>query len=122
MYLGKNAVQTVVGAFSATKGEMALSKVEIKLSDIPEGKSMLFKWRGKPLYVRHRTDEDIETMQSTNIAELRDPQHDSDRTKDPKWLVVLGVCTHLGRYKISTCLWIPLCGMFWKYLLGSVIL
>ena len=75
-----------------------MAKIEIKLSDVPEGKTMLFKWRGKPLYVRHRTPEDIENMKNINVAELRDPQDDADRTKDPKWLVVIGVCTHLGEY------------------------
>lgn len=97
IYLGKNLVQTLIDSITATKDEVALAKLEIKLSDVPEGKTMLFKWRGKPLYVRHRTDEDIENMKSTNVAELRDPQHDADRTKDPKWLVVIGVCTHLGK-------------------------
>lgn len=90
-------MQTLIDSITATKDEVALAKLEIKLSDVPEGKTMLFKWRGKPLYVRHRTDEDIENMKSTNVAELRDPQHDADRTKDPKWLVVIGVCTHLGK-------------------------
>lgn len=78
-----------------------MAKIEIKLSDVPEGKTMLFKWRGKPLYVRHRTPEDIENMKNINVAELRDPQDDADRTKDPKWLVVIGVCTHLGCVPIA---------------------
>jgi ubiquinol-cytochrome c reductase iron-sulfur subunit len=97
IYMGKTIVERVVTSLATTKDVLALSKVEINLSEIPEGKNMVFKWRGKPLFVRHRTAEEIETEQNVNLAELRDPQHDSDRVKDPKWLVCLGICTHLGK-------------------------
>ncbi|XP_060590213.1 cytochrome b-c1 complex subunit Rieske, mitochondrial-like [Ruditapes philippinarum] len=96
IYMGKTIVERVVTSLATTKDVLALSKVEINLSEIPEGKNMVFKWRGKPLFVRHRTSEEIETEQNVNLAELRDPQHDSDRVQDPKWLVCLGICTHLG--------------------------
>jgi ubiquinol-cytochrome c reductase iron-sulfur subunit len=56
------------------------------------------KWRGKPLFLRHRTAEEIEAATSVNLSELRDPQPDNIRHKEGKanWLVLLGVCTHLG--------------------------
>ena len=83
---------------SASKDVLALAKIEVKLGDIPEGKSMTIKWRGKPLFVRHRTAQEIEREQGVDIGSLRDPQHDSVRIKKPEWLVLLGVCTHLGRF------------------------
>jgi ubiquinol-cytochrome c reductase iron-sulfur subunit len=54
------------------------------------------KWRGKPVFIRHRTQEEIAEANSVSVAELRDPQTDADRVKQPEWLVVLGICTHLG--------------------------
>ena len=97
IYAGKGIFTTVMGTFTASKDILALAKIEIEIGDIPEGKNMVFKWRGKPLFVRHRTAEEIETEQNVNLAELRDPQHDSDRVQDPKWLVCVGICTHLGK-------------------------
>ena len=62
---------------------------------------MTFKWRGKPLFIRHRTASEIEAETSIDPATLRDPQADSERVKDPEWLVILGVCTHLGCVPIA---------------------
>jgi len=86
---------------SATADVLAMAKIEIKLGDIPEGKNVTFKWRGKPLFVRHRTQEEIETEAAVDVSTLRDPEHDTDRVKDPEWLVLLGICTHLGCVPIS---------------------
>ncbi|NXP99367.1 UCRI protein, partial [Vidua macroura] len=68
---------------------LALSKIEIKLSDIPEGKNMAFKWRGKPLFVRHRTQAEISQEAGIDVSQLRDPQHDLDRVKKPEWVILV---------------------------------
>ncbi|NXR86970.1 UCRI protein, partial [Hypocryptadius cinnamomeus] len=68
---------------------LALSKIEIKLSDIPEGKNMTFKWRGKPLFVRHRTQAEISQEAGVDLSQLRDPQHDLDRVKKPEWVILV---------------------------------
>ncbi|XP_029982688.1 cytochrome b-c1 complex subunit Rieske, mitochondrial [Sphaeramia orbicularis] len=101
VYAAKTVVTQFVSSMSASADVLALSKIEIKLGDIPEGKNMTFKWRGKPLFVRHRTEKEIEAEHAVNIAELRDPQHDKDRVVNPKWVIVLGVCTHLGCVPIA---------------------
>uniref|UniRef100_A0A672H880 Cytochrome b-c1 complex subunit Rieske, mitochondrial n=1 Tax=Salarias fasciatus TaxID=181472 RepID=A0A672H880_SALFA len=101
VYAAKTVVTQFVSSMSASADVLALSKIEIKLSDIPEGKNMTFKWRGKPLFVRHRTEKEIAAEQAVNMAELRDPQHDNDRVVNPKWMIVLGVCTHLGCVPIA---------------------
>jgi len=111
MIVGAGAVGTVYGAkaivraavanLSAAADVVALSKIEIKLSSIPEGRSMTFKWRGKPLFLRHRTDEEIATENAVDVSGLRDPQTDEERVKNPKFLVLLGVCTHLGCVPIA---------------------
>lgn len=97
----KSAVTKMVASLSASKDVLAVSKVEVKLSEIPAGKNAIIKWRGKPLFVRHRTDEEIQAETSVNLSELRDPEPDSARVKKPEWLVLIGVCTHLGCVPIS---------------------
>merc|ERR1712029_1163899 len=94
-------VNQFISSWSASQDVLALAKIEIKLGDIPEGKNMTFKWRGKPLFIRHRTAQEIEECVAVDPASLRDPQHDNDRVKDPEWLVILGVCTHLGCVPIA---------------------
>uniref|UniRef100_A0A3P8RVR5 Cytochrome b-c1 complex subunit Rieske, mitochondrial n=1 Tax=Amphiprion percula TaxID=161767 RepID=A0A3P8RVR5_AMPPE len=101
VYAAKTVVTQFVSSMSASADVLALSKVEIKLADIPEGKNMTFKWRGKPLFVRHRTEKEIAAEAAVNVAELRDPEHDKDRVQNPKWVIVLGVCTHLGCVPIA---------------------
>ena len=53
-------------------------------------------WRGKPLFIKHRTNKEIEDAQKVNVSDLPDPQTDDERVKNPKYLVLIGVCTHLG--------------------------
>ncbi|GAA6215932.1 cytochrome b-c1 complex subunit Rieske, mitochondrial-like [Lates japonicus] len=101
VYAAKTVVTQFVSSMSASADVLALSKIEIKLSEIPEGKNMTFKWRGKPLFVRHRTEKEIAAEAAVNIGELRDPQHDKDRVINPSWVIVLGVCTHLGCVPIA---------------------
>jgi len=101
IYGAKSVVTQFVSSMSASKDVLALAKIEIKLGDIPEGKSVTFKWRGKPLFIRHRTAAEIQSEQSVAVAELRDPQHDNERVIKPEWLVILGVCTHLGCVPIA---------------------
>lgn len=76
---------------------LALANVEVDVSKLEQGQSMTIKWRGKPVFVRRRTDEEIQLANDVNLSELRDPQTDADRIRhEPEWLVLLGVCTHLG--------------------------
>jgi len=100
-YSAKYLVRMFLGHFQPANDVLALSKVEIKLDAIPEGRAMTFKWRGKPLFIRHRTDEEVAREDAVDIATLRDPQHNKDRAKNPKFLIVLGVCTHLGCVPIA---------------------
>ncbi|MBN8532271.1 MAG: ubiquinol-cytochrome c reductase iron-sulfur subunit [Alphaproteobacteria bacterium] len=77
---------------------LALASTEVDLSSIQEGQEIKVMWRGKPVFVRHRTAKDIETARAVDLGELRDPQKDEDRVKKDheKWLIMVGVCTHLG--------------------------
>jgi ubiquinol-cytochrome c reductase iron-sulfur subunit len=75
---------------------LALSTVEVDISRIPVGGAMTVMWRGKPVFIRHRTPAEIAEAEDVNIAALPDPEADKDRVKKPEWLVVVGICTHLG--------------------------
>lgn len=77
---------------------LALSSTEVDLSPIAEGQIVTVQWRGKPVFISHRTPKEIEAAQNTPLSELKDPQPDQDRVKKGKdeWLVVIGICTHLG--------------------------
>lgn len=88
-------VSDFLANMSASADVLALAKAEVDLESIPEGKNVTIKWRGKPVFIRHRTESEIEEANQVSINELRDPQQDAERVKDPKWLVMLGVCTHL---------------------------
>ena len=74
----------------------ALATTEVDISSVEPGKSITVLWRGKPVFIRRRTEKEIEQARDINLKELKDPQSDKDRVKKPEWLVMLGVCTHLG--------------------------
>ncbi|OKL61161.1 Cytochrome b-c1 complex subunit Rieske, mitochondrial [Talaromyces atroroseus] len=92
----KATVQDFLVNMSASADVLAQAKVEVALGAIPEGKNVIIKWRGKPVFIRHRTGSEIEEANNIDIQSLRDPQADEDRVQKPEWLIMLGVCTHLG--------------------------
>ena len=75
---------------------LALGSTEVDLSNISIGQSITVKWRGKPVFIRRRTQEEIKDASAVELKDLKDPQKDSERAKNPEWLVMVGVCTHLG--------------------------
>jgi ubiquinol-cytochrome c reductase iron-sulfur subunit len=89
---------------------LALASIEVDLTPVKEGQAITVMWRGKPVFIRNRTADEIKQAQTVNMGELRDPSArngalpeaapatDADRVKKGKenWLVLVGVCTHLG--------------------------
>ena len=105
LYIATGAVGTVGGLaalwplidqMNPAADVLALGTVKIDLSSIKVGQSITIKWRGKPVFIRRRTAEEISAAESVDVAELPDPQADKDRVKNPEWLILVGVCTHLG--------------------------
>ncbi|KAJ3216694.1 hsp70 nucleotide exchange factor fes1 [Dinochytrium kinnereticum] len=92
----KNIVTDLLVSLAPSADVLALAKVEVDRASIPEGKNVVIKWRGKPVFIRHRTAEEIAEAGQVSLSELRHPETDAERVKDPSWLVMLGVCTHLG--------------------------
>jgi ubiquinol-cytochrome c reductase iron-sulfur subunit len=75
---------------------LALASTGVDLAPIEVGQRITVVWRGKPVFIDHRTAEEIKAAQDVDLAGLVDPQPDSARVKKPEWLVIVGVCTHLG--------------------------
>ncbi len=91
------AVWPLINQMNPSKDVLALSSIEVNLTNIPEGQSAVFLWRGNPIFVRHRTASEIaEAQAADNADDLIDPEVDADRVQRPEWLVMSGVCTHLG--------------------------
>jgi ubiquinol-cytochrome c reductase iron-sulfur subunit len=77
--------------------------IEVDLGPIAEGQVIKVFWRGKPIFISHRTMKEIDEARSVNVASLPDPQPDADRVKPghDQWLVLIGICTHLGCIPIA---------------------
>lgn len=89
-------VWPLVDQMNPDASTLALSSTEVDLGPIAEGQIITVKWRGGPVFVRHRTKKEIDEAQNVNLADLKDPQADKDRVQKPEWLICSGVCTHLG--------------------------
>ncbi|WP_119677551.1 ubiquinol-cytochrome c reductase iron-sulfur subunit [Indioceanicola profundi] len=90
------AIWPFIDSMNPAADTLALASTEVDLTPIAEGQAITITWRGKPVFIRHRTAEEIEAARSVNLAELVDPQPDEERVVEPQWLVMVGVCTHLG--------------------------
>jgi ubiquinol-cytochrome c reductase iron-sulfur subunit len=92
------AAWPLISQMNPDRSVLALASTEVDLTPITEGQIVTIKWRGKPVFVSHRTRKEIEEARAVKLSELPDPQADDARVKKGKeqWLVVVGVCTHLG--------------------------
>ncbi|AHX11535.1 ubiquinol-cytochrome c reductase, iron-sulfur subunit [Neorickettsia helminthoeca str. Oregon] len=97
------ATWPLLKSFGPAADVLAAATKEVNIGSIASGQSTKVMWQGKPVYIRNRTQQEIETAKKSDISSLRDPQLDSVRVQHGKenWLVVVGVCTHLGCVPIS---------------------
>ncbi len=85
-----------IDLMNPSKDVLALASTELDLSGIEEGQAITAIWRGKPIFIRRRTASEVDAAKNVKLAELKDPQSDADRVQKPEWLVLIGICTHLG--------------------------
>ncbi|MBI0433434.1 ubiquinol-cytochrome c reductase iron-sulfur subunit [Roseomonas sp. KE0001] len=85
-----------IASMNPAKDVLALASTDVQLDHIAEGQAVTVMWRGKPVFVRHRTGAEIQEAEGVPLSDLRDPQTDDARVHRRPWLVVVGVCTHLG--------------------------
>jgi len=90
------AVWPLIDQMNPDASVKALATTEVDISTVGLGKTITVLWRGKPVFIRRRTQEEISKAQNVNLSELIDPQKDEDRVKKSEWLIMTGVCTHLG--------------------------
>lgn len=96
------AVWTVVPLISQMNPDASTiaagAPVEVDLTPIAQGQVIKVFWRGKPIFINHRTPKEIEEARKVNVASLPDPEPDDKRVKQGKdqWQVLVGICTHLG--------------------------
>ncbi|MBK1669879.1 ubiquinol-cytochrome c reductase iron-sulfur subunit [Rhodovibrio sodomensis] len=90
------ALWPLIDQMNPSAAQLALSSIEADLSPIQEGMAISVMWRSKPVFLRKRTQAEIEQARSVDLSALPDPQRDKARVKQPQWLIVIGVCTHLG--------------------------
>ena len=90
------AAWPLINSMNPAADVLALSSTEVDLSSVEEGQSITVVWRGKPVFVRRRTADEISTAVNDDSADLVDPEKDAERVQKPEWLVMVGVCTHLG--------------------------
>ncbi|WP_298500794.1 ubiquinol-cytochrome c reductase iron-sulfur subunit [uncultured Maritimibacter sp.] len=104
------AVWPLVNQMNPSADVRALASIRVDISGVAEGSQLTVQWLGKPVFIRHRTQEEIDSANATDVSELPDQNarnaniaadadaSDANRTldEDEKWLVMMGVCTHLG--------------------------
>lgn len=86
----------LVNSLNPAKDTLALASIEVDLTPIQVGQAITVMWRGKPVFIRRRTPEEIQEAENVDMATLIDPQTDKDRVQKPEWLITVGICTHLG--------------------------
>ena len=85
-----------ISSMNPSADVLALASTEVDLKPIAVGQAITVMWRGKPVFVRHRTAEEIQSARAVQPGSLPDPQPDQARVQKAEWLVLVGVCTHLG--------------------------
>src|SRR5579859_1321139 len=117
LYLAAGAIGAVgaagvawalVDSMNPATDTLALSSIDVNLATIAEGMGVVYKWQGKPVFVRHRTAQEISEAENVKLSDLIDPwttgsdgnrlgpADDKDRVKKSPWLILVGICTHLG--------------------------
>ena len=90
------AVWPLIDQMNPDASVKALSTTEVDVSNVEPGKTITVLWRGKPIFIRRRPEDEIKEAAAVDLKDLKDPEKDSDRVKNSEWLVMVGVCTHLG--------------------------
>ncbi len=105
LYLGTAAVGAVglaavvwpfIDSMNPAADTLALASVEVDMASVKPGEQIVVTWQGKPVFIRRRTPEETKAAAEVKLTDLKDPQADSDRVQKPEWLVLVGICTHLG--------------------------
>ncbi len=105
---GAAAIWPLIDQMNPDASVLALASIEVDIGAVPLGQEISVKWRGKPVFVRHRSEAEIKAAEEVAVADLPDPQTDDERVRtnpagvlEKQWLILVGVCTHLGCIPLS---------------------
>ena len=90
------SIWPIINQMNPAADTLAMASTEVNIGELEIGQALTVKWRGKPVFIRRRTEDEINETRKVAIDTLRDPQLDEDRVQKDEWLIVMGVCTHLG--------------------------
>ena len=97
------SIWTFIDQMNPARDTLALASIEVDISDIGVGEQRTVKWRGRPVFIRHRTEKEIAEARAVPLSALKDPQTDDQRLiadmqnkLKPQYLIMEGNCTHLG--------------------------
>ena len=90
------AIWPIINQMNPAADTLAMASTEVNIGELEIGQALTVKWRGKPVFIRRRTVDEIIETRNVAIDSLRDPQSDQERVQKDEWLIVMGVCTHLG--------------------------
>ncbi len=90
------AVWPLIDSMNPAADVLALASTEVDLSPMAVGQRITVTWRGNPVFIDRRTEAQIDEARAVPLSDLPDPQTDEDRVQKPEWLIMVGVCTHLG--------------------------
>ncbi len=93
---GAAAIWPFVDQMNPDASTKALASIEVDITPVQVGQAITVLWRGKPVFIRHRTAEEIAAAEKDDETAMPDPQKDGDRVQKKEWLILVGVCTHLG--------------------------
>jgi ubiquinol-cytochrome c reductase iron-sulfur subunit len=98
------AAYPLIQSMNPAADTLALSTTDVDLSSLKEGQSLTVVWQGKPVFIRYRTQQEIDEARAVPMNDLKNPQTDQERVAQstfggkemPQWLIMVGICTHLG--------------------------
>tara|TARA_R110000796_G_scaffold40235_2_gene99678 strand:+ start:5057 stop:5626 length:570 start_codon:yes stop_codon:yes gene_type:complete len=90
------AIWPLIDSMNPSADVTALSSIRVDIDGVQVGSRITVKWRGRPVFIDRRTQEEIALAKADDAADLIDPALDAERAERPEWLIVIGVCTHLG--------------------------
>jgi ubiquinol-cytochrome c reductase iron-sulfur subunit len=91
-----SAIWPFLGSMNPAKDTLALSTTEVDLAPVQPGQRITVTWRGKPIFIDRRPEEEIKKAREVDWRTLPDPEPDEKRVKKAEWLILIGICTHLG--------------------------
>ncbi len=85
-----------IDSMSPAADTLALASIEVNLAPLDPGQTITVTWRGKPVFIRRRTKKEIDLAREVDVLRLPDPEEDKERVQKDEFIIVIGICTHLG--------------------------